>query len=89
MPQLPQHPPHSRLAVLPRRLLSGWYATSTLLRATQFISTVREPVQRLGPLRHHFELWEVLLYVMGLAFLLEGVSILTSTESSTKPCYQI
>lgn len=25
LPQLPQHSPHSRLAVLPRRLFSSWY----------------------------------------------------------------
>ena len=49
-----------------------------------FIFTVREPLERLDPLRRHFDFWEVVLYVMGLAFLLEGVSILAFTELSTK-----
>src|SRR6266702_6339983 len=84
LPQLPQHPPHSRLAVLPRRLFSSWYATSSLSRATRFISTVREPLDRLDPLHRHFDFWEVLLYVMGLAFLLEGASVFTSHAFSTK-----
>lgn len=44
-----------------------------------YSQAVREPVQRLDPLHHHFEIWEVLLYVMGLAFLLEDLNKIFKT----------
>ncbi|KAH9045267.1 calcium activated cation channel [Lactarius pseudohatsudake] len=49
-----------------------------------YSQAVREPLDRLDPLHRHFDFWEVVLYVMGLAFLLEAfvlrVSGLVSQE---------
>ncbi|KAH9002252.1 calcium activated cation channel [Lactarius hatsudake] len=39
-----------------------------------YSQAVREPLDRLDPLHRHFDFWEVVLYVMGLAFLLEDLS---------------
>lgn len=39
------------------------------------VRTVREPLNRLDPLRSHIDLWEIALYIMALAFTLEGASI--------------
>ncbi|KAH9179551.1 calcium activated cation channel [Lactarius sanguifluus] len=44
-----------------------------------YSQAVREPLDRLDPLHRHFEFWEVLLYVMGLAFLLEDLSNIFKT----------
>ncbi|KAH9077030.1 calcium activated cation channel [Lactarius deliciosus] len=48
-----------------------------------YSQAVREPLDRLDPLHRHFEFWEVLLYVMGLAFLLEGASIFKTLRLAT------
>lgn len=44
-------------------------------RSSNIVRTVREPLDRLDPLRRHLDAWEVALYVMGVAFLLQGASI--------------
>ncbi|KAI9467155.1 calcium activated cation channel [Lactarius psammicola] len=48
-----------------------------------YSQAVREPLDRLDPLHRHFDFWEVLLYVMGLAFLLEGASIFKTLRLAT------
>jgi hypothetical protein len=44
-------------------------------RSSNVVRTVREPLDRLDPLRSHLDVWEITLYVMALAFTLEGASI--------------
>lgn len=44
-----------------------------------YSQAVREPLDRLDPLHRHFDFWEVVLYVMGLAFLLEDLSKILKT----------
>jgi hypothetical protein len=44
-------------------------------RLSYIVETVREPLDRLDPLHRHVDVWEFILYLMGLAFTLEGASI--------------
>jgi hypothetical protein len=44
-------------------------------RLSKIARTVREPLNRLDPLRSHLDLWEIALYFMALTFLFEGTSI--------------
>ena len=44
-------------------------------RSSQLVLTVREPLDRLNPLRGHLDFWEIALYFMALTFLFEGASI--------------
>ncbi|KAH9049645.1 calcium activated cation channel [Lactarius hengduanensis] len=46
-----------------------------------YSQAVREPLDRLDPLHRHFDFWEVVLYVMGLAFLLEGALVVIFLKS--------
>jgi hypothetical protein len=44
-------------------------------RRSSNVRTVREPLNRLDPLRSHLDFWEVALYFMALTFSFEGASI--------------
>ena len=44
-------------------------------RSSKIVRTVREPLNRLDPLRSHLDFWEIALYFMALTFTLEGASI--------------
>jgi hypothetical protein len=53
--------------------------------SSKIIGTVREPLDRLDPLRRHFDLWEIVLYIMALAFSFEGASI----DALERDCLQL
>jgi hypothetical protein len=44
-------------------------------RSSNIVRAVREPLDRLDPLRRQLDSWEITLYVMSLSFLFEGASI--------------
>jgi hypothetical protein len=44
-------------------------------RSSKTVRIVREPLNRLDPLRSHLDFWEIALYFMALTFLVEGASI--------------
>lgn len=43
-----------------------------LLGSIQCLHPVREPLERLGDSHLNFDIWEIILYVMGLSFVIEG-----------------
>ena len=44
-------------------------------RSSEIVRTVREPLDKLDPLYRHVDTWEFILYVMALAFALQGALI--------------
>jgi hypothetical protein len=54
---------------------AGTIFFSCTYRSSKISWTVREPLDRLDPLRRHLDVWEIVLYFMALTFLFEGASI--------------
>lgn len=65
-------------------MLFPWFFPGSR-RSSEIIGTVREPLDRLNPLHSHLDIWEVVLYVMALAFTFEGALI----HRVEKDCLQV